>query len=174
MMKKTFAFLVAVVLLLGCLPVSTALGAIANSSRVRKPALVFEQIKGYAKWQKSGNKIKITFNLENLDPDADIDAFDIVIYCKNVYEEIIYPDDCGIDAYQTTYTLEKTVRSGKTAYSGYCVIEGLSGVKYIYAAIAKYHYTPGSTPSFQYREANSNNTVTIPTYLLDWHQWTYK
>lgn len=144
------------------------------SPSLGKPALVFEQEKSWAKWRKSGGKVQITFNMENLDPDATIDAFDLVIYCENAYEEIIYPTDLCDGEYMHQYTLNKTIKPGKTGYSGYCSITGTSGIKYIYAAVKRYHYKIGSSPSYSYATPSSTNTVEISDSNLDWLYWEYK
>ena len=144
------------------------------SLKLGTPALVFEQEKGWAKWRKSGGKVQITFNMENLDPDATIDAFDLVIYCQNAYEEIIYPTDLCDGEYIHQYTLNKTIKPGKTGYSGYCSITGTSGIRYIYAAVKRYHYKSGSSPSSAYYTPSSTNTVEISDSNLDWHYWEYK
>lgn len=140
----------------------------------KTPALVFEQDKSWAKWRKSGGNVQISVNMENLDPDATIDAFDLVIYCQNAYQEIIYPTDLSDDEYIHQYTLNKTIKPGKTGYSGYCSITGTSGIKYIYVAVKRYHYKIGSTPSSMYTAPNSTNTVEISDSNLDWLYWEYK
>ena len=137
-------------------------------------ALVFEQEKGWAKWRKSGGNVQISFNMENLDTDATIDAFDLVIYCENAYEEIIYPTDLSDGEYIHQYTLNKTIKPGKTGYSGYCTISGTQGIKYIYAAVKRYHYKTNSDPSSMYAAPNSTNTVEFGDDNLDWQCWEYK
>lgn len=171
-MRKRFLALLLTMIMV----VSIALQAQAqiNGLSSGSPALVFEQDKVWAKWRKSGGNVQITFNMENLDPSATIDAFDLVIYCENAYEEIIYPTDLSDGEYIHQYTLNKTLKPGKTGYSGYCNITGTSGVKYIYAAVKRYHYKIGSTPSGAYMTPSNTNTVEISDSALDWKYWEYK
>lgn len=177
MKKRMFALLLLLVWMMG----SVASASLLLKPRWQKagedtgvPALVFEREVGYAKWRTSGNRIKITFNMENLDPDATIDAFDIQIYCMDVYEETICPQDGQGDGVIREYTLEKTIKPGKATYSGYCSIVGCKGVKYIVAAVKRYHYKKGGIPGSGFLTPNDKNTVEIADSDLQWYTWTYK
>lgn len=178
MLKKCLLLVCAVVLMLcftgnalALFRVDPAPGPLLSRSISEKPAVCFEQDKMWAKWRVKGNTVSICFNIENLDSSAQIDAYDIVIYCEDIYENKIYPSSCASDDYMLTYTIKKNLKPGKTGYSSYCKITGCEGINYVYAAVSKYHYKRGSEPCGGFLEPDSSNTVEIPESELDWRYW---
>ncbi|MBE0601542.1 MAG: hypothetical protein IH607_07105 [Firmicutes bacterium] len=180
MRKKLIALLFVCLILLagGLLPATAAInthpiGKVENSSLLDAfnlpQALVFEREIGYATWKWVNGKLQISFKMENLDPCADIDAFDLAIYAENAYEEHIYADGC----YEyLTFTLDRTMKAGKITFSGYCNLAAFPNAKYVYAAVERYHFVKGSSPSPEYAQPNDKNTVEIAYDDLEWFYWT--
>jgi hypothetical protein len=176
MRKKSFLALLMIFVLL------TAFSSAAEASTT-EPALIFkvgsdDNVHAYIK-DVDGN-LEISVYLENQDPNVDIDAFDLEVYCVNVYGEVVFPEDednSNDSEYIQTFTLLKTVKAGKSTYSGYCLMDGFSdydGVRYLYVAIKRYHYADKKTKSDGYIMPDDNNTVTIGDDDLAWTYWTYE
>ena len=146
----------------------TKLGSTSADQIDLPPALVFEREIRYAAWKWVNGDLQISFKMENLDPCANIDAFDLAIYAENAYEERIYADGC----YEyLTFTLDRVVKAGEITFSGYCNLEPFPNARYVYAAVERYHFVKGSSPSLEYAWPNDKNTVTIDYDDLDWTYW---
>ncbi len=176
--KLISALLVLLIIMTNGLPLAAA--AIRTNSITRvdyssladpvlPQALVFEREIRYATWKWVNGNLQISFKMENLDPCATIDAFDLAIYAENAYEEHIYADGC----YEyLTFTLDRTVKAGEITYSGYCNLSSFPNAKYVYAAVERYHFVKGSAPSPDYLPPNDKNTVEIAYDDLKWIYWT--
>ena len=173
MIKKSCLLMLVVMMLLGLVANAQASLFVRrpNTKNPVKPALCFEQEHHRAKIRVKGNSATICFNMENIDTSAMIDAFDVEIYCTDVYESIIFPSNCEGDDYKMTYTIKKKIKAGKTGYSSYCKISDCEGIAYIHAAVTKYHYKKGSEPCASCIEPDDTNTVVLPDYSLDWITW---
>ena len=174
MKRKAFLWIlmVAVVLAANGAVATAAIRSSANqrvAEETKEPALVFERETSWASWKYVNGHLLITFKVENLEHCVSIDAFDLTVYCENAYEERINEGSC----YEyTTFTLDRMVEAGSVTFSGYCNLADYANIKYVYAAISRYHYVKGSTPSGEYLEANEKNTVTIAFDDLEFYSWT--
>lgn len=99
----------------------------------------------YANWKRTSGGVNIRVKMSN-ESDEAIDAYTINVRAQNAYGEnidIVANDDCYYDS--LWYTHDKTIKTGKSAYSPYMFVKGTEKIKYIYLALVKFHYKDGAT-----------------------------
>ena len=117
------------------------------------------------RYKTKGNDMLINVRFTNSSEDETVDAIDVAIYCTNAYDENMTPDD-DEDGYIRYFTADTKIKPGKSAYIGYCRMEGCKAAKEYHIALVRYHIKDGST-----KEVAKSSLTTDTLSKYTWFTW---
>ena len=164
-MKKR---ILAILTILVCVFAWSSASAIIDKLNIRSTILAFwknSDDEYYStRYKTKGNDMLINVRFTNSSKEDTVDAIDVAIYCTNAYDENITPDD-DKDGYIRYFTSDTKIKPGKSAYIGYCRMEGCKAAKEYHIALVRYHVKDGSTKEL----ANASLKSDLDKYA--WMTW---